>query len=257
VKLSGKVVLVSGGARGLGAAHGRVLCGHGASVVLGDLRDDEGALVAKGIGDEARYVHLDVTEERSWAAAIEFAISTFGRLDGLVNNAGICPSVPLLETALEDYRRVLDVNLVGPFLGIKTAAPAIASTGGGSIVNIGSIEGHRGVENLSGYVSSKFGLQGLTRTAAIELAAQKIRVNTINPGAIDTPMVWEAGGALLQDEAKAEVLDWLNKMAPWGRIATADEVAEASAYFLSDAAQFVTGADLTIDGGLTAGAKFS
>src|SRR5579859_5335621 len=187
--LDGKVALVSGCSRGQGEGEAKRFAAEGARVVLGDVLDDEGKAVASSIGEAARYVHLDVTKEADWADAVATATAEFGRLDILVNNAGIGLITPIIGGDVADYLKVIMVNQVGTYLGMKAAAEAIAASGGGSIVNISSIDGIVGMPGLAAYVSSKFAVRGMTKVAALELAPLGIRCNSVHPGYIDTPMI--------------------------------------------------------------------
>src|SRR6185295_6880890 len=199
------------------------------------------------LGDAARYVHLDVTEESDWAGAVERAESAFGALTALVNNAGIIHSTPLQDETLEAFTRVLDVNLVGSFLGIRAAIPSLARAGGGAIANISSVAGLQGGRRTAAYTSSKWGLRGLTKTAAIELAPQNIRVNSVHPGVIETPML-----AQKKDRSPGEVLsEWDAKLLV-KRLGTPEDVAELVVFLASDDAAYMTGAELVIDGGMLA-----
>jgi 3alpha(or 20beta)-hydroxysteroid dehydrogenase len=248
-----KVVLVSGGAGGLGAAHGAVLTQGGASVVLGDIRKDEVAIVAESLGDKARSVVLDVTDEESWKDAVAYTIRQFGRIDALINNAAICPIAPLFDTTATLYQRTFEVIQLGTLLGMQAAAGAMRESGdGGAIVNIASIDGTRGMVNEAAYSSAKFAIQGLTRTAALELAPLGIRVNTVCPGTMDTPLLYQAGGALFPPE---NVVRIVNETVPLGRMAQPSEVAQVAAFLLSDNASYVTGASINVDGGWTAGPR--
>ena len=236
-RLAGKVAVISGGARGMGAAHARRFVAEGASVVLGDVLDDEGAVVAKELGDAAIYRHLDVREPEQWAAVVAAAVETFGGLHVLVNNAGIVNGNLLVDFALEEWQRIIDINLTGPFLGMQAAVPAMTS--GGSIVNISSVEGMRGSPGLHGYTATKFAVRGLTKSAALELAAQGIRVNSVHPGLISTPMTEGIPADFLQIPVK--------------RAAEPDEVSALVAYLASDESSYSTGAEFVVDGGLTVG----
>ncbi len=245
--LDGKVAIISGGARGQGAAEARRFAAEGARVILGDVLDDEGKAVAAAVGEAARYVHLDVTNEEDWAAGVAAATSEFGRLDVLVNNAGIGLITPIVGGSLEEYLRVVMINQVGVFLGMKAAAEAIGAGGGGSIVNISSIDGIIGMTGLAGYVSSKFAVRGMTKVAALELAPLGIRCNSVHPGYIDTPML--RGGA----ESQPLDLDRYAAGVPAGRIGTVDDVVEVVLFLAGDASRYCTGSEIVVDGGLTAG----
>lgn len=243
--LSNKVVLVTGGARGLGAAYARGIAAAGGSVVIGDILDDDGAAVAAELGSRARYVHLDVTDPDSWRSAVEETVSAFGALNGLVNNAGISASgVPLIEEPLDTFQRVLQVNLVSVNIGIHAVVPAMRAAGGGSIVNISSVAGLVGMARTGAYGAAKWGVRGLSKIAAVELAGEKIRVNSVHPGMVLTPMTAPTGISL--DEGGFP-------NAPMRRVGQAEELVAAITYLLSDAASYTTGAELTVDGGWSAG----
>jgi 3alpha(or 20beta)-hydroxysteroid dehydrogenase len=245
--LEGKVAIISGGARGQGEAEARRFAAEGARVVVGDVLDDEGKVVAADIGEAARYVHLDVTSEDDWSGIVAAATSDFGRLDVLVNNAGIGLVTPIVGGSLEEYLRVVMINQVGVFLGMKAAAEALGATGGGSIVNISSIDGIIGMPGLAGYVSSKFAVRGMTKVAAIELAPLGIRCNSVHPGFIDTPML--RGG-----DASATIdADRLSAGVPAGRIGTVDDVVDVVVFLASDASRYCSGSEIVVDGGLIAG----
>ncbi|WP_419995806.1 SDR family NAD(P)-dependent oxidoreductase [Streptomyces boninensis] len=245
-KLDGRVVLITGAARGQGEQEARLFAEEGARVVLGDVLDAEGQAVAKELGaDRARYVHLDVSKEDAWVAAVAAATDAFGKLDGLVNNAGILRFNALVNTPLEEYQQVVAVNQVGVFLGMKHAAPAIAATGRGTIVNTASYAGLAGMAGLTSYAATKAAILGMTRVAAMELARKQIRVNAICPGAVDTPM---------SNPDQAEGLDeFYAKAVPLGRVGQPEEVARMALFLSSDDSAYVTGQPFVIDGGWLAG----
>ena len=234
-RVEGKVVLISGGARNIGGASARMLVAEGAKVVIGDLLDEEGQALADELGDPARYVHLDVTSEGDWAAAVALAVAEFGGLHVLFNNAGIFNGGQLQRYEREQWQQMLDVNLTGAFLGMQAAADAMIASGGGSIINTSSIEGLRGTPWAHGYVASKWGLRGLTKSAAMELAPHGIRVNSLHPGRIRTP----ATDAMPDDLIPI----------PLGRPGLPDEVATFVLFLASDESSFATGAEFVMDGG--------
>lgn len=247
-RLEGRVALITGAARGQGLEIARVFVSEGAKVVLSDVLDDEGAQAAADLGDSARYIHLDVTDELSWQQAIDFAATEFGPVTALVNNAGIMHFAPLQETTPEIFHRILAVNTVGPFLGMRAVAPGMSEAGGGTIVNTSSINGFQGVAGTSAYGSSKWALRGLTRTAAMELGHDGIRVNVIAPGTIATKMVAPDGVDAMPPGAKA-VFDKL----PLPRIGLPSDIANAVLFLSSAESAYVTGTELLVDGGSTAG----
>lgn len=245
-RLEGKVALISGAARGMGECEARLFVREGAKVVLGDVLDEAGHQVAKDLaqhGGSATYLHLDVTAESQWQQAVETAERVYGKLDILVNNAGIVRMAPLDETSLDAWNEVINVNQTGVFLGMKHAIPAMRRAGGGSIVNISSVAGLVGLPNIPAYQASKGAVRLLTKNAAVQYAKDKIRVNSIHPGRIETPMT-----ANLTPERRAMVLD----LTPLGRDGTPEEVAYGVLYLACDESSFVTGAELVIDGGFTA-----
>ena len=244
--LNGKVALITGAARGQGAAEARLFAQRGAKVMLCDILDSEGQAVAAEIGANAAYIRLDVTSEASWQAAVKAAVSTFGKLNVLVNNAGIVKVTPLADCPLDEYMQVIQVNQVGVFLGMKTVAPAMKQAGGGSIVNISSIDGLIGMTGGTAYCASKFAVRGMTKVAALELGKDGIRVNSIHPGGILTPMITGAG---LDAETAGEIFGRV----PLQRIGQPEEIATLAAYLASDDASYSTGSEFIADGGLTAG----
>ena len=241
-RLDGKVAIITGGARGQGAAEGRLFAAEGAQVVLADVLDEEGEKVAAEIGDAARYVHLDVTDEAGWDRVVAFAEETFGPVTVLVNNAGILLFQALHKTDLSDFENVMRVNVTGVFLGMKAVTRSMERAGGGAIVNISSTAGLQGLPFLGAYVASKWAVRGLTKTAAIDLGHKNIRVNSVHPGGIDTPMV--AG-------TSAEAPFY--KRLPVPRMGSADEAARAVLFLASDEASYIAGAELAVDGGATCG----
>jgi 3alpha(or 20beta)-hydroxysteroid dehydrogenase len=244
-RLDGKVAIVTGGARGIGAAEATRFVAEGARVIVADVLDDEAAAVAGRLGDAAAAVHLDVTDPESWNSAVATAVDRFGHLDTLVNNAGIV-RVGLIESmTVEDFRAVLEVNLVGTFLGIQAVVPALRDAGGGSIVNTSSTAGFLGYTGLGAYGASKFGVRGLTKTAAQELGGAGIRVNSIHPGGTDTPMVNSETFRL--DPQTAFVGQ------PIARIGQPEEIAALAVFLASDESSFSTGAEFIADGGALSG----
>jgi 3alpha(or 20beta)-hydroxysteroid dehydrogenase len=244
LKFNNKTVLVTGGSRGQGAAEARMFAEAGARVVIADVLDAEGGALAQSIraaGGTADYRHLDVSSEQDWRDAVAFAKSTLGSLQVLVNNAGVSlRGVDLANTSRADWERVLAVNLTGPFLGIKAAAPAMREAGGGAIVNIGSTAGING-HFAAAYSASKWGLRGLTKAAAMEYADWNIRVNAVHPSIVPTPMV---AGA----DKFVEAMEYVTALK---RSASLEDVAHAVMFLASDEAGYLTGLDLPVDGGFT------
>ena len=248
-RLEGKVALISGGARGQGAAEGRLFVREGASVVLGDILDDEGKKVEAEIraaGGAATYVHLDVTRESDWEAAVATAVRTYGKLDVLVNNAGILMRKKIEDTSAEDWDRIMAVNVKGVFLGTKHALPAMRAAGGGSIINISSTAGLVGSPGgTSAYTATKGAVRLFTKSTAIQHAREGIRCNSVHPGPIATEMIAD----MLAD---AEAWKGRLRRLPMGRAGTVDDVAYGVLYLASDESGYVTGSELVIDGGTTA-----
>jgi 3alpha(or 20beta)-hydroxysteroid dehydrogenase len=246
-RLDGKVGLVTGAARGQGAAISRRFASEGAKVVLADVLD-EGEVVAKEIGGAARFVHHDVGAPESWRQAVDAATDAFGKLDVLVNNAGILRPARLVDQTLEDYMLQVRVNQAGCFLGMQAVVGPMAEAGGGAIVNTSSTSGLEGMPNIIGYGATKHAVIGMTKTAAIELGRYGIRVNAIAPGGVDTPMT------RLPEFADMNMDDFF-KHQPIRRIGTPEEIAGIVLYLASDEASYVTGAVFVIDGGALAGTK--
>jgi len=239
-----KTVLITGGSRGQGAAEARMFASAGARVVVGDVLDAEGAALARAIteaGGTCEYRHLDVTGEQDWRDTVAFTKAKFSGLHVLVNNAGVSlRGVDMIGTTRADWDRVLAVNLTGPFLGIRMAAPLIRDSGGGAIVNIGSTAGING-HFAAAYSASKWGLRGLTKAAAHDFASWNIRVNAVHPSIVPTPMV----------AASANFVEAMESMTPMARSASPDDVAHAVLFLASEDASFLTGLDLPVDGGFT------
>jgi 3alpha(or 20beta)-hydroxysteroid dehydrogenase len=246
-RLDGKVALITGGARGMGKSHVRHFVAEGARVVFGDVLDDRGEYVAAGLGEQScRYLHHDVTSEDDWAAAVALATDAFGRLDVLVNNAGILTFARIADMPLADFRRVLEVNAVGCWLGMKAVIDPMTKSGGGSIVNISSIEGFTGADGLSAYSASKFAIRGMTKAAARELAQFGIRVNSVHPGGVLTRMVADSADARTDGEAFLAAM-------PLARFAEPVEISRLVAYLASDESSYSTGSEFIADGGILAG----
>lgn len=242
------VAIVTGAAAGQGAAEARLLVERGARVLIGDVNEERGTELANELGDDAVFASLDVTDEAAWRSALELALGRFGTVNALVNNAGISlPPKSIIKTPVDEFRRVLDVNLFGAYTGIHVVAPAIVAAGGGSIVNVSSVNGFVGGWGVAGYVSSKFALRGLTRVAQLELARKRIRVNSIHPGPIDTDML-RTGLPEGSDPVEA-----LARAVPAGRVGTVDEVAAMVAFLLSSEASYCYGSEIVLDGGFLAG----
>ena len=255
-KLDGRVIVVTGAARGQGEQEARLFVAEGARVVLGDVLEGQGGARAGGWGGEwARFVRLDAAAEGDWAALVEAGEEAFGKIDGLVNNAGILRFNALVDTPLTEFQRVVSVNQTGCFLGIRAVAPRIAAAGGGTIVNTASYAGLTGMAFVGAYAATKHAVVGLTRVAALELAAQGIRVNAVCPGAVDTPMTNPAAldpGADPEESARA-VEGLYRKLVPLGRIGRPEEVARLALFLSSEDSSYITGQPFVIDGGWLAG----
>ncbi len=249
-RLAGKVAIITGGARGMGAATSRLFVAEGAKVAIADKLEAEGAALAAELGANARFWNHDVTSEAAWAALVSEVEAAFGGLDVLVNNAGIIIFKGLLDTSADDFRRVLDVNLVGEFLGIKAVAPGMIARGKGSIINISSVDGMKGANCLVAYASSKWGVRGLTKVAAMELGHKGIRVNSVHPGGVDTVMSNHTNSP--REELNASYAN-----IPLQRIAGPEEVAAASLFLASDEASYVHGTEIVVDGGMTTGVYYT
>lgn len=247
ISVQGKVVLISGSGKadGQGAAEARALAENGASVYIADIIDEEGCATAEALGDAVEFVNLDVTSEESWSQAVKTIMDKHGRLDGLVNNAGVWSMSGIQDTSLEEFRRVIEVNQVGPFLGIKAVAGIMTAAGSGAIINIGSAASLRvGVQywhnklTAHSYTVTKWAVHGMTKAVAMELAPYSVRVNSIHPGPIQTSML---GGDL----------DDIASCIPMQRLGRAEEIAEMVVFLVSDSCTFMSGAEIAIDGGAT------
>jgi len=244
-RLDGKVALISGGARGQGAAAARAFTREGAKVVIGDILDEDGKQLAEEIGEDALYFRLDVTREDDWAGAVEEGERLFGRIDVLLNNAGILKFAKLADMTLEEYMQVVNVNQTGVFLGMRAVVAAMKKAGGGSIINVSSVEGLRGSPGLVAYVASKFAVRGMTKAAAVELGRDGIRVNSIHPGIVDTPMTRGVGLAGMD-------LDALFSSIPLRRAGVPEDIVAMAIFLASDDSAYCTGAEFVVDGGATA-----
>jgi 3alpha(or 20beta)-hydroxysteroid dehydrogenase len=236
-RLHNTVAIITGGSRGMGAAHARAFAREGARVVIADVLDDEGRSLAAELGDTVRYEHLDVTSESEWETVVASTVEAFGTVDVLVNNAGIGNMAAIDNYTLEMWNAVLAVNLTGTFLGVKAVVPVMKAAKHGSIINISSVEGLRGSAGLHGYVASKFAVRGLTKSVAVELGRYNVRVNSVHPGFIVTPMT--------------EQLDFARQQVPLGRPAQPEEVSSLVVFLASEESAYSTGAEFVVDGGMT------
>ena len=264
-RLDGKIAVITGGARGMGETEARLFVAEGARVVVADVLDAEGQAVVADLGPAAAYRHLDVTDEGQWRALLADTVDRFGSPDVLVNNAGILRSGTVLETDLATFHEVLDINLVGPFLGMKTVGAAMVEAGHGSIVNISSIGGMVGMSMIGAYVASKWGLRGLTKSAAIELGPQGVRVNSLHPGGVATPMVDAVIDPMSEPPPPGQTdpdpvlaaRDENSSAQPIPRIGRPIEIARLALFLASDESSFCTGMEFVADGGSVAGQDLS
>lgn len=245
-RLDDRIALITGAARGQGAAAARRFVAEGASVMIADVLAEDGKALADELGSAAVFQSLDVSDEDSWSAAIDRLSTEFGRIDVLMNNAGVLHFSALGETALSDYQRVIGVNQTGTFLGMRSVVDLMTSSGGGSIINVSSVEGLAGMPYFIPYTGSKFAIRGMTKAAALELGGQGIRVNSIHPGMIDTKMVRDLVGG---DDVD---LSPIGENIALGRLGKPGEIAEMAVFLASDDSSYCTGAEFPVDGGVTA-----
>lgn len=250
-RLEGKVAIISGGARGMGEAEARLFVAEGGKVAVCDVRDELGEALAQGIGEGAIYKRLDVTKEADWTAAVEATESAFGKVNVLVNNAGIAEAGLVGDMTEESYRRVIDVNQVGVFLGMSAVVASMKAAGGGSILNVSSIDGLVGMNGIIGYVASKWAVRGMTKAAAMELGPHNIRVNSIHPGFIRTDLGTPEG---MEPSVLHGMLDQhTERLAPLSRTGRPEEIAKLALFLASDESSYSTGSEFVADGGLIAG----
>ncbi len=244
-RLDGKTALITGAARGMGVATAQLFVQEGARVLMGDVLDEAGKAAADELGEAAQFVHLDVSNEQDWIDAVAAAEQWTGALNVLHNNAGIVGWGSVEEMTVEQFQTLVNVNQIGVFLGMKHAVPAMRRAGGGSIINVSSVEGMHGAVGLVGYTATKFAVRGMTKSAAVELGPDKIRVNAVCPGAIDTPMIRFEG---------LEHVDYdkVFKRIPAGRAGRAADVATMTLFLAADESSYITGQDFVVDGGATA-----
>lgn len=245
-RLEGKICIITGGARGMGEATARLFASEGATVVLTDVLEDDGKRVAAEIGGDSMFIKHDVSSDEDWASVVSQAKERFGRVDALVNNAGVVHFTAIEALSAEDAQHVLSINTIGPMLGAKHVAPVMREAGKGSIVNISSVDGLRGCNGLTIYTASKWALRGLTKSLAYEMGTSGIRVNSVHPGGVDTPM----------GNARGLPADQLNAAfgrVPLQRIGQPEEIAAASLFLCSDEASYISGAEIAVDGGWSAG----
>jgi 3alpha(or 20beta)-hydroxysteroid dehydrogenase len=242
-RLDGKVVLITGAAGGQGAAEARLFLGEGAQVMITDVREAECARLAESLGtDRSAFHRLDVSSEQDWDDAVAATTERFGSLDVLVSNAGVQRWTPIASTTVDDYQSLVNINQLGVFLGIRAAARAMCD--GGSIVNISSVAGLRGSVNTIAYTATKFAVRGMTKVAALELAPRRIRVNSIHPGYVQTPLLDKATGGTAASHA-ARI--------PLGELSSPDDIAHMALFLASDESRHCTGAEFVVDGGITVG----
>jgi len=264
-RLDGRVAIVTGAARGMGKAEAKLFTDEGARVVIADVLDTEGQQVADSLGRSCRFVHTDVTDESAWVRLLDETVSAFGTPDVLINNAGILHVAPIVETELADFERVLGINLTGPFIGMKIVGRAMSEAGRGSIVNVSSTGGLQGMSMVGAYVASKWGVRGLTKSAAIEFGPSGVRVNSLHPGSVITPL----GGVLgheydappgrgeVDPYRRAAAADLFCARQPIPRMARPMEIARVALFLASDDSSYCTAQEFVVDGGSMAGDDLS
>lgn len=241
-RLDGKVALITGGARGQGAAEAELFIEAGAQVVITDILDDEGAATAERLGDACTFLHHDVSSEAEWASVVDAVLALHGHIEVLVNNAGIFVTAGMLDTSMELWNQMLAINQTGVFLGMKTVAPVMKANGMGSIINISSIAGMKSAAGAHAYSATKWAVRGMSKSAAVELGPSGVRVNSVHPGIIDTDMLQQFGPG---------VRERMETQIPMERVASADEVALLVQFLASDDSSYCTGQEFIVDGGMT------
>ena len=246
-RLDGKVALVTGAARGMGATHSRRFAAEGATVVVTDVLEPEGEALVEELGSACRFIQLDVSSEEQWETAVNAVVDQYGRIDVLVNNAGVLRMTPMVSLTLDEYMHHVEVNQIGVFLGMRSVASAMCAAGRGSIINVSSVGGLVGAIDHVAYCATKWAVRGMTKAAALELAQFGVRVNSIHPGAIETPMMkqhQEVWGTTVEDFARH---------IPLRRVGNTVEVANLALFLASDESSHCTGSEFIVDGGMTAG----
>lgn len=249
-RLVGKIAIITGGARGMGAETARLFVQEGATVIIADVLDEAGEALAAELGEAASFRHLDVSDETSWDGLVKDTLTRFGRVDILVNNAAVVMFGTIASLSKSDFERAISVNLTGTFLGIQAISPAMKAQRAGSIVNISSVDGLRGVNALAAYVSSKWGVRGLTKVAALELGLHGIRVNSVHPGGVNTAM----------SNPENRPVDEINEAyrhVPLQRVGNPEEIARATLFLASDDSSYCNGSELAVDGGMAAGTYYA
>ncbi len=244
-RLDGKVAIITGGARGQGEAEARLFCDEGAKVVIGDVLEEEGRAVAADIGDACTFVQMDVRQPESWKSALD-AAADYGTLNVLVNNAAVMQFASIQEQSIEDYMRIIEINQLGCFLGMKSVAPVMKAGGGGSIVNVSSIDGLQAKNGIVAYASSKWAIRGMTKVAALEFGHHGIRVNSLHPGGVDT---------IMGNPTAIETIDEFYKDQALPRCGRSEDIARMALFIASDDCSYSTGSEFVSDGGWSAGVR--